>query len=617
MMRAFIIATLAPAILYISNAMAMTGSTSLTLSNGSFSGFELDQAFSSETFQLQVSPGSELSLQVTSDNALEIVITDPLGNDVAAAEVQISDQNDTDPPPLGASAFSTAHHARFNRTNHLAGNWTIAVTLPAGIETASGYVTSTVSGGTIAAITTSHSLYNAWQDFLAVVPVMRDGQPVSNAVVTVDVYRAGDRDSPLRNAQLYDNGSPPDVVAGDGLYTGTIPGFSANRTGKDFVAEATVVTPQDNLSAFTSFEVRKTAALRYGAFERVNYHPGNPYGINGLQDFVDNIEFTSTIDNSYIEGLWEVQACLEASNERALCKRQKARSYDYQSIVDTEVRFTAQEIREYLGVDGPYSKYTTLFEITDDGLTTEVDRLAPRPSNPYRVHGDGSTEYDLLRPHFTILPGLMARLIDEDDDGIIDFLDIDLQFECLILSSCLGTISASLDSPQGVQIRAARTTFSATRGIQTATLRFAGSAIAGSRLDGPYAVNNVTLRDTLDRGHRGTYLDSLGQTGFYSYAIFSTTAADYDLDGYPDEADNCPEHSNPDQANTDDDAFGNRCDPDFDQSGIVDVADLTIMRQYFLTATPNMDLDGNNFVDNADLAIMREFFLLPPGPGRQ
>lgn len=53
-------------------------------------------------------------------------------------------------------------------------------------------------------------------------------------------------------------------------------------------------------------------------------------------------------------------------------------------------------------------------------------------------------------------------------------------------------------------------------------------------------------------------------------AVNSSRAADSDGDGVDDSIDNCREHSNPLQLDADEDGVGNRCDVDFDRSGLAD-----------------------------------------------
>jgi hypothetical protein len=58
-----------------------------------------------------------------------------------------------------------------------------------------------------------------------------------------------------------------------------------------------------------------------------------------------------------------------------------------------------------------------------------------------------------------------------------------------------------------------------------------------------------------------------------SNTIDINPACDTDADGYPDIDDNCHEVSNPDQANLDNDGFGDACDTDDDNDGVLDTSD--------------------------------------------
>jgi predicted extracellular nuclease len=98
---------------------------------------------------------------------------------------------------------------------------------------------------------------------------------------------------------------------------------------------------------------------------------------------------------------------------------------------------------------------------------------------------------------------------------------------------------------------------------------------------------------------------------------------DTDGDGVPDGADNCilkangpriPDAGGNSQRDTDNDGFGNVCDPDFDGSRSVDFADLAVMKSAFFSSDPDADLDGNGSVDFSDLAIMKSLFFDSPGP---
>ena len=98
---------------------------------------------------------------------------------------------------------------------------------------------------------------------------------------------------------------------------------------------------------------------------------------------------------------------------------------------------------------------------------------------------------------------------------------------------------------------------------------------------------------------------------------------DTDLDGVFDINDNCPLVANgpliPDaggnsQRDTDGDGIGNICDPDFNNDGVVNAADLAYLKSHFFSTDPNADMNGDGFVNAADLAILKNMYFKPPGP---
>lgn len=99
---------------------------------------------------------------------------------------------------------------------------------------------------------------------------------------------------------------------------------------------------------------------------------------------------------------------------------------------------------------------------------------------------------------------------------------------------------------------------------------------------------------------------------------------DLDSDGILDGADNCTDVPNgpdiPDagensQLDTDNDGYGNACDPDFNGNGIVDPFDFSLLKSRFgQTGFPDQDLNGNEIVDPADFSKLKSMFGQPPGP---
>ena len=90
---------------------------------------------------------------------------------------------------------------------------------------------------------------------------------------------------------------------------------------------------------------------------------------------------------------------------------------------------------------------------------------------------------------------------------------------------------------------------------------------------------------------------------------------DTDGDGLADELDNCRLVSNVSQLDTNGDGYGNLCDPDFNNNGIVDSQDGALLKAAFgSTGFPDRDLNGNGIVDSNDGARLKARFGQAPGP---
>ncbi|MEO0973632.1 MAG: GC-type dockerin domain-anchored protein, partial [Pseudomonadota bacterium] len=89
---------------------------------------------------------------------------------------------------------------------------------------------------------------------------------------------------------------------------------------------------------------------------------------------------------------------------------------------------------------------------------------------------------------------------------------------------------------------------------------------------------------------------------------------DADSDGIPDAEDNCTLVANADQRDTDGDGFGNICDADLDNNGIVNRDDFLIFRPRFNSDDPDADFNGDGIVNRDDVFILRDSFGQAPGP---
>jgi hypothetical protein len=82
----------------------------------------------------------------------------------------------------------------------------------------------------------------------------------------------------------------------------------------------------------------------------------------------------------------------------------------------------------------------------------------------------------------------------------------------------------------------------------------------------------------------------------------------------PDSRDNCILVPNPDQKDSDNDGYGDACDGDVNNDGIVNSLDVALVRDAFGTRTNRGDTNGDGIVNASDVALVRRLFGTRPGP---
>lgn len=129
----------------------------------------------------------------------------------------------------------------------------------------------------------------------------------------------------------------------------------------------------------------------------------------------------------------------------------------------------------------------------------------------------------------------------------------------------------------------------------------------------------MTTHLKFPRGTNTLLKQFIGAACLYSLTLvpvsFAATEGDTDGDGILDVVDNCIRVANPDQRDTDGDGFGNVCDGDLDNNGIVNSLDYSLFKSRLLTTDPHADLNGDGRVNSIDFTLFKGMLLKPPGPG--
>ena len=97
-------------------------------------------------------------------------------------------------------------------------------------------------------------------------------------------------------------------------------------------------------------------------------------------------------------------------------------------------------------------------------------------------------------------------------------------------------------------------------------------------------------------------------------------APDSDADGVADAEDDCLLVPNYTQLDSNQDGYGNACDADYDDDGLVGSPDWILLAKAFgaTSGSPSydaaLDADGNGVIGTAEFALVGSWFGDPPGP---
>ncbi len=203
---------------------------------------------------------------------------------------------------------------------------------------------------------------------------------------------------------------------------------------------------------------------------------GNDTNGDGLYDYL-TVEIYINVSRAMNYG---IVAVLHSSRDGEIITSMDVSQYlDSPQVV--KLKFEGIEIRKS-GVDGPYVVEISLHAENGSQIAYEE----------YNTSVYKSTDFQLPIQKFTA--NYSDYGVDSDGNGLYDYLAVDVGLK--ITSSGEYTIEGWLYDKNGNPIEVASTTEYLDEGLQSVVLEFNGISIYRNRMDGPYYVKYLTLKES-------------------------------------------------------------------------------------------------------------------------
>jgi len=418
-----------------------------------------------------VDGGSWLTFNVgAASNSLAITLTSPTGQVFTTSDaVIIPELNDPN---------AEGHNYTFDIATPAPGLWSYEIR-----ENGAIAVTRTA----LVDVLSDSSLRAGFVNREATVPV---GAPVVLGLITAEgatvrnngltiaatLTRLDDPAAPTTSLDLRDAGTAGDAGAGDGLFSALVQPEAPGEYYVEATISGTTTGGRPFLRTASSFFV--AAPLRAtltGAF--------SDRGIDDDGDGAfDRVGVTPALSVA-VAGEYSILVTLESSTGTTI-------SANVIQPLDTgatgvEVSFPVADLREILAVDGPYLVKQVLIEyITADAVELAAERFDLGSTAAYQLE-------QLTGTPISLGSGGSAVGVDTDGDGRFEVLEVRLPISVQVADFYIW--EAGLKDGDGTVIVRASDSGSLAAGDGTITLRFDGSAIGASGLDGPYLVADLFI----------------------------------------------------------------------------------------------------------------------------
>lgn len=494
-------------VLAMSATPATQGTRQIAMSQQIHRSFELSLGAPQDVFTLPIGTPRGLTLDIASKRTpVDVEILTPSGAPVDRALIERFAVEPGQVPPLGDLLFEEGFHVQTSIDSPAPGNWTVRVSLPAGVTEAYGNISVFVTGGMSTGVTMSRPRYQAGDTAVMALVAFKEGVPVVGATATAEVYTAGLEKVPMV-VTLSDDGQNEDVMTGDGIYSAGITGLTPGH----YLVSATIQLDDDRATGATNFDV--TSAL--ARFAGTKSDAGVDTNADGLFEWI-GVNLDVVVDTP---GVYDAMVSLRSSptsNELTEAARASLAGGS-QSI---QVRFSAADIRRSLATNGPWEIFDVrLVPAGTDGLPTGVliDEI------PNLGLSGAYTLAQLQRPISQILAGITERGVDTNGNGLFDLLETTFQIDTLRAGSY--TWTGTLRSIDGNPLSVASGQGTLPAGTTRLGFAFDGKRIGASGIDGPYGLFDVALY-----GPPGAaaLLSDVGRTQPYTASQFEGSQVTFD-----------------------------------------------------------------------------------------
>lgn len=439
--------------------------------------YTLDDKTNKVTRKIRVEKGTySLTIDSTHDPNVSFTLINPLGQTVTPSNIA--------PGTYTQETNSQGKQGEaIDITNPTIGDWTVVYTLKGQGTGRAALQTMVLGSNTLAAKVMVYYTQIQGRSFPISVAVYQGSSPVKDATVELTLTNWATQQDTVVVAHDDGQQNNGDAKAGDGLYSANI----ENLTPAFYLVTAKIKIPgQDEYMAANFFSVEDSTALLAGTVS------DDGVDDDGDGQF-DRIVLHFPIKEVKREGRYLIDAVLRGSNGKTI-STDDAMVQLKPGSSSADIFFDAKELRQKVGVDGPYQIDKVRFD-----WDPESEDIRPDPHVIQDIGSLGQTKpyklSELQGPLIQTGHYISDRGIDTNGNGQFD--KIEVTFEVISSIELPFTWNASLVPVSGLAPGAvppnAHNQGVLKPGVNTITLTFDVDSYGLNHIAGPYTLTGLTF----------------------------------------------------------------------------------------------------------------------------